>query len=261
MDTSAIIEDFKTKVCKDIAIEAEGINRFKIVTPFSYGDGDHFVIFLKVLNEGNAFLTDEGHTLMHLSYQGFNFWEGQRGEILEQIKTQFQVNDNEGKLELQVPGNQYGDALFSYIQAIQKITDVEFLTQERVRTTFMEDFRALISKTIADEKKLVLGYVDKANDPNQNYPVDICFLNSRPVHFYGIYNDDKCQFATINILKFREWYTKGRPKPIGIFENQAEIRNRVLARFTDVGHKTFSSISVADKDLKDYLLEEGALKE
>ena len=261
MDPGKIVEQFKEKVCTDISIEAEGLNRFRVITPFSYGDGDHFVVYLKVINGNDLVLTDEGHTLMHLSYQDFKYWEGQRGNLIEDIISQFHLKNIDGKLELQVPGSLYGDALFTYIQAIQKITDIEYLSQERVKSTFMEDFRQLLISKIKREARLEFNYVDRGNDPNGNYPVDASFVNTKAYHFYGISGDDKCRDATITVRAFREWYPSKRPKPIGICEDQTELSRKVLARFTDVCHKTYSSLASADDDLTEYLNEEGAFSE
>ena len=262
METQTIINEFRTKVSDEIIVEPEGLNRFRIITPFTYGDGDHFVIFLKTVDKDRALLTDEGHTYMHLSYKDFDFWEGTRGKLLEQIKSEYQVNDNNGRLELAIPENRYGDALFSYIQAIQKITDIEFLTSERARSTFMEDFRKMLAGVLDDEKRLDFGYVDPKFDPEGLYRVDASYLNSRQYHFYGIYNNEKCKEATIFIQKFREWYPpKERPKPIGVCEDQTELSSRVLAWFTDVCHKTYSNLATARDDLRDYLIEEDAVFE
>jgi hypothetical protein len=254
-----MIEEFKAKVCDDISVEPEGLNRFRIITPFSYGDGDHFVIYMKLVDGKNSILTDEGHTLMHLSYQDFKYWEGTRGRLLEDILSQFQINFVDGRLELRIPENMHGDALFSYIKAIQKITDMEFLSKERAKSTFMDDFRELLVDKIRNEERLEFDYIDIKNDPKGNYPVDASFFNSRVFHFYGINSDDKCRDATVYIRAFREWYPTKRPKPIGICEDQTELSRRVLARFTDVCHKTYSSLASADDDLTDFLIEEGAL--
>lgn len=67
MDIKVIEKEFKKKVSNQISIEAEGINRYRIFSPFLYNDGDHFSIVLKTTPKG-WILTDEGNTYMHLSY-------------------------------------------------------------------------------------------------------------------------------------------------------------------------------------------------
>jgi len=62
-----IERDFHKKVCSKLGLISEGINRFRIFTPFQFDDGDHLAIVLKREN-GNWILSDEGHTYMHLTY-------------------------------------------------------------------------------------------------------------------------------------------------------------------------------------------------
>lgn len=45
------------------SIKREGTNKYRIFTPFTFNDGDGFVIVLKLLNN-KWILTDEGNTLM-----------------------------------------------------------------------------------------------------------------------------------------------------------------------------------------------------
>jgi len=63
-----IIEiDFRRKVGETIRLAGEGINRFRVFTPFLFEDGDHLAIVLKREPLGWV-LSDEGHTYMHLTY-------------------------------------------------------------------------------------------------------------------------------------------------------------------------------------------------
>ena len=68
MATYPIEEDFKRKVCEMVRLESEGMNRFRVFTPFTFDDGDHLAIVLKRYDK-HWFLSDEGHTYMHLSYE------------------------------------------------------------------------------------------------------------------------------------------------------------------------------------------------
>jgi hypothetical protein len=66
--TPEIIErDFKDKVCEKLRLSSEGMNRYRVFTPFMFEDGDHLSIILKADN-GQWLLSDEGHTYMHLTY-------------------------------------------------------------------------------------------------------------------------------------------------------------------------------------------------
>ena len=61
MSIDTIVQDFKQKVCDGLQLTSEGMDRYRVFTPFLFEDGDHLAIVLK--REQNRWvLTDEGHT-------------------------------------------------------------------------------------------------------------------------------------------------------------------------------------------------------
>jgi hypothetical protein len=230
----------------------EGVNRYRVLNPFMFEDGDHLVIILKYeYNRWN--LTDEGHTFMHLSYElDINdLQKGTRREIVENALSNFNIRNQEGELIIFIEDGQYGDSLFSFVQAILKISDVTYLTRERVRSTFYQDFKEFISNKV-NEERLTFGWHDPEKDPQGNYKVD-CRINSMPIPIYifALQNDDKVRDATITLHQFEKWLLTGRT--IAIFEDQEEINRRVLARFSDVADKQFSSLSSNKDRIANYL--------
>ncbi|MFH0994143.1 MAG: hypothetical protein V1844_01390 [Pseudomonadota bacterium] len=47
MTTETIEQDFRQKVCSKISLREEGLDRYRVFTPFLSEDGDHFAIVLK----------------------------------------------------------------------------------------------------------------------------------------------------------------------------------------------------------------------
>ena len=142
-----IIKQFKEKVCNSIELHQEGNNRYLVFTPFEFGDGDSFVIILKKESK-DWFLTDEGHTIMHLSY-----WidEGKliRGAYWKYIANtikNFNLIENDGELILNIEDDHFGDALFSYIQALMRIVDTTLLKKEKAKSPFQKDLQSCIVK-------------------------------------------------------------------------------------------------------------------
>jgi len=242
MNQSSIKEDFRAKVCEQVDLEQEGgPRRFRVLTPFRFEDGDHFGIFLK--HEADQWiLTDEASTLMHLSYwlDEEDLDSGNRQEIIQGSLAVFSVENRNGELITPVIDGQFGDALFNFVQALTKVTDVSFLSRERVRSTFMEDFKSFLRNHVP-ENRLTFDWTDPINDPKGHYPVD-CRINQipRPLFVYALPNENKVQDATINLLKFELWGIKFQS--LGIFEEQEAINRKVLAKFTDVCDKAFSSL-------------------
>jgi len=252
MNQESVQEDFRRRVCEQINLEREGENRFRILTPFRFDDGDHFGIVLK--REGETWvLTDEASTLMHLSYwlDEQDIESGNRLEIIQGSLAGFFVENRNGELVIPVRDGRFGDALFNFVQALSKVADIAFLSRERVRSTFLEDFRAFLQSQVAPER-LVFDWTDPTHDPKKHYPVD-CRVNQIewPLFIYALPTDNRVKDATINLLKFEHWGISFQS--LGIFEEQEGINPRVLARFTDVCEKTFSSLEENKSRIEQHL--------
>ena len=143
MDIEVLAKEFKNKICDEINLSQEGLNRFIVFNPFMFDDGDHLVVLLKG-KEGKWLFSDEGHTFMHISYDDIDIDKGTRKKIIDTVLPRYGIKNDEGELISEVPDNQFGDALYSYLQGLIKVTDIDYLSRERVRSTFMEDFRAFI---------------------------------------------------------------------------------------------------------------------
>ena len=73
---------------------------------------------------------------------------------------------------------------------------------------------------------------------------------ARPLFIFAISNNDRCRDATITIHQFEKWGRKFNS--MAIFEDQTEVNQKVLARFSDVIGKQFSNLGVRDR-IEQYL--------
>ena len=244
MDATAVISDFRAKVCHDIELEQAGIDRFVVHTPFQFDDGDHYVIVLR-RESGSWLLTDEAHTFMHLSYDDVDIGQGARSRLIEQALATYGLESHSGELRVVVPGGQFGDALFSMVQGLDRISSATLWTRERVRSTFREDFQAMIEEIVPADR-LGFDYTDRQGDPDGLYTID-CRINGsdRPWFLFAIPNDARCRDATIAIYHYE---TSGcRFRSAAIFREQEEINRKALAMLTNVVDRQFASLGARDR--------------
>ena len=154
MTVESIEKEFRQRICSLVRLESEGVGRYRVFTPFRFEDGDHLAIVLKRDSLGWT-LSDEGHTYMRLTYDidEDDLFSGTRQQIISDALSGFQVEDREGELLLGIHDDKYGDALFSFSQALLKISDVSYLTRECVRSTFKDDFQRLLSEAVPEERR------------------------------------------------------------------------------------------------------------
>ena len=253
MSINTIERDFIDKVSTKVRLSADGEERFRVLTPFHFDDGDQLVIVLKKVGE-RWILTDEAHTYMHLTYDidAKLLQNGTRRKLILKALSMFDVEESNGELIVDVSNGRYGDALYDFVQALLKITDVSYLSRERVRSTFMEDFRTLLREKIPNpDKRVFFDWWDQERDPHKNYKID-CLINGmpEPLLVYALANNNKTRDATIALHQFKEWGTSFRP--IAIFKNQNAVGRKVFARFNDVCKDNFIGIDESYARIEQY---------
>jgi len=260
MPVENIERDFHAKVSEKIRLRTESVDRHVVFTPFMFDDGDHLVIVLK--KEGGKWvLSDEAHTYMRLTYhiKEEDLHKGTRQKIISNTLSMFDVIDRGGELILPVPDGGYGDALYSFVQAILKISDVSFLSRERSRPgerpypTFRSNFRALMEESVP-KNRLVFNWFDPERDHQKKHKVD-CRINGmpRPIFVHALANDKSTSDATIALHAFEKWKISYRS--LAIFKDRESISQKVLARFCEVGDTQFSSIQTDRERIALYLKE------
>ena len=247
-----IEKKFVQKVSKEVRLIPQGNERYRVSTPFMFDDGDHFSIVLKRRGDGWA-LSDEGHTYMQLTYyvDESDMFSGNRGKIISNTLAMFDVQDREGELVLDVIDDDYGEALFTFMQALVKISDVSYLSRERVLRTFRDDFRDLMHGTVPAER-MNLDWHNPSRDKEGKYKVDY-HINSMktPLFIYALNSDTHTRDATIALHQFSSWGMNF--EPVGVFENKESIPSIVQARFADVCPKQFANLSADSEEIVQFI--------
>ena len=111
-----------------------------------YDDGDELHIVMKKIPTG-IMLTDEGHTLMWLSYEDFNFTDT-RKRLLDKYIDQNNVRLDDGRIHVEADSPEHvGPALASLIQAMLQVACLRNLSRTNVVNSFAEDVRSAFSNS------------------------------------------------------------------------------------------------------------------
>ena len=155
MSSDQIVAAFRETVCAQVQKAPEGLDRYRVATPFEFDDGDRLVIVLKRV-EGGWLLTDEAHTLMRLTYDldEADLRRSTRQKLIANALAMGGVEGRDGELVLPIRDDRFGAALFSFVQAILRISDVSVLSRESVRSMFKDDLRALPERLDPAERRV-----------------------------------------------------------------------------------------------------------
>jgi hypothetical protein len=126
--------------------------------------------------------------------------------------------------------------------------------KEQVRSTFYENFQALINESVP-KKRITFNYAHPEFDREKKYVVDCCISGMpKPLYLFAIPNDSKCKDVMISMYQFERWNIKYNS--VSIFDDQEKINRRVLAQFSDIGEKQFSSLLSNRDRILNYLFEQ-----
>ena len=121
--TEDTVNDIRRSLYLAIKIEEKGINKNMVHTGFTYPDGDELHIILKK-QDGQWYLTDEGHTFMWLSYGEINVDSPRIKDILARIMATNQAELWEREISVKIKQNGAGIALTSMITALIQTADL-----------------------------------------------------------------------------------------------------------------------------------------
>ena len=254
MTIESIEQDFIEKVSEMVRVIPDGKDRFRVFTPFMFDDGDHISIVLKKEQAGWV-LSDEGHTFMHLTYdiKESKLFSGTRYQIISNALDTFNVEDRYGELIIKVQEARFGDALYSFAQALVRMGDVLCLSKKPVKSTFMDDFHSLLNEHVP-VSRIDPNWHSKELDSQKKYTVD-CRINGMPdpLFVYALSNDDRIRDATIALQKFLSWDIKF--SPMGIFKDREDTNSKVRARFDDVCEVQFPNMKESENEIIAYIAE------
>lgn len=232
-------ENLKKGLLQGFEIVTEAPDRLSVFTPFTYDDGDHLGLVIKQ-EDGRWVVSDEGNAYMRLSMY-FDpttlIGDSSRARLLTSILDAFGVIDREGELIVRVKGDNLGGSIYAIFQALTQIADIRFLSQERVKPTFLEDFRSIFSSFLP-ENSYKFNWTHPEYDRSGLYPVD-CNIkaSSTPIFIYAVNNDRKLSEALVGMYSFREHNVPF--KPMTIIEKEESINQKSWLRLQEICDSNF----------------------
>ena len=231
----------------------KGLERYEVITPFTFDDGDVLPIILKRKGDGWE-ITDEGRTFLYLSYYDIDMNYETRKNVLSKIlSSHFMEGGDDGILKMpRVSGEDLAHAVYTFAQGAIKASDFSMWKKEFTRSLFMEGFREFMEE-LGRTYPTEFQYHDKQLDPKKIYPIDCSLLltNSKRVNLFAVSGDSKAKNSVITMMHYERF--KAPFTNCVLFENEEVLARKTLIQVADVADKTFSSLEVARDRLRSYL--------
>lgn len=231
------------RLCEEVQVEARSDGALMIRSGFAFPDGDRFPIRLSEAPAGGLRLSDQGHTLMHMSYEHEvdSFMEGPRGMLLERIMGYTGLTLDQGAFCFDTAPERLSESLFVFGQALTRIYDLALFSRAHVASAFYEDLKLSLLQLV-DESRIHPRYQPPVPNP-EAYPVDFMLegKNGVKLFLYGIPNQDKARLATMMLAHFHR-HGIGFESLL-VFGDQEEIPRRDLARLSDAGGEMVSTLA------------------
>jgi hypothetical protein len=245
-------QQVKEHICDQVKLTADGTDQFIVDTPFTHDDGDGLSIVLKKDREG-WFLTDEGSSLMHLTYEVSEgeLAAGARREILDRALSLFSVQNRGGELRKRIAGSEYGEALYSFVHALLRIDDIRLLSRQRSKSSFLLAFQHFVETTVPHDRR-ERQWHDPEHDQNGRYIVDYRIEGrAKPLYLFALPTSDRTNVAALSIVQLEKW--GHRFDPVAVYENEGVISRKARSRLADVCPTRFPSLDIAEARLPETL--------
>ena len=246
-DFDALQRQLAEKLSQEVCLVRRPDGAVMLRTQFEFPDGDRFPIHVSERPYGGVCLSDQGHTLMHLSYDHDleSLLKGTRGALLDRIVAEAGLERDGGVMRLEAPVSDLPGAVFRFGQALTRIYDLSLLSRSGVRSTFYDDLADIVAGLVP-ANRLQADYIPKEVPNAEDYPVDyrIHCAGAPQLFLYGIANRDKARLTTIILLHFHLHHLEF--DSLLVFRDQEEIPRPDLARLSNAGGEMVSSLGEVD---------------
>lgn len=222
-------------LCANVSVREQRDGSLRLVTPFTFPDGDGFSMYLERLPSGGFKLTDKGITMMRLSYDHdvSKLREGTRARVFEQIVGEMGINDEGGEFTLETSVAGLSEGIFRLGQALTRIHDLSFLNRVQVESTFYEDLRDSLISSVG-EARLIRDFEAPEVPDAANYLVDFAVEAERPVLIFGVPTATKARLATV-IIQYLQQH-RFRFHSLVVYNDMRALPRGDVARLTNAAN-------------------------
>lgn len=247
MALTSLEEQVRNRLQTAVSIEARGLNDYRVHLPFTFPDGDELKMILKKESSGRWELSDEGHTLMFLSYYDLDLTAKSRESIIDSVLKSHFMKDNNGRFVMQdIANGDEAGAIFTFAQGLLKIGDLSMWKRKKSQAEFLKNFRAAIEDGVCG-RETTFDYYDPVNDKDRLYPVDsaVTLHNKRPLYIFGVNSDTKADRSMVTMYHLQR-FTPDIPMCV-VFAAPDSVRSATRSRVDDAADKTLSLNAVPER--------------
>ena len=235
-----------------ISLENIDPNVMRIYAPFFHEDGDMMSMYLETMPDGTFLLRDFGNTLMRVSYT-FDIDSDNKQLILNNIvKGNYGILDD-FELQLKATLDSLPEAILQFSQLITKVSSIELLQRQTVKTMFFEYLDDFITTKLSNYK------VSKQTTPSRDKQLVVDFQidppnERKPIYIFGVNENVKASKVVISCLNFQKQKLPFRS--LVIHEDFGGLSSFYRNQITNAVDKQFTTLDDFKEEGLDYITRE-----
>ncbi|GER92309.1 DUF1828 domain-containing protein [hot springs metagenome] len=246
-----IIEILQRQCSQKIALREKRPGLWQVLIPFYHEDGDMVEVFITPLDNNVFRISDQGFTLMRLSYS-YDIDTPNKERIFNTIISSYNIQNDRGNLYVDIDSEHLYPALMQFICAVLKVSNMKLYKREVIQSLFFEMLDEYIFTRLA-EYEPQKDFHPLPDMPE--YEVDYCFNHRRvPIYLFGVNSPAKARLTIISCQKFI--IEKLKFRSITVLESLDCLGRNDQKRLMTAVDKIFPEFEEFEKSGEDYFKRE-----
>ena len=228
---------------QNIYLEPLDSATYRLYLPVFHEDDDMLSIYISSdPNSSEYIVHDFGNTLMRLSYS-FNIDSQHKQEVLNNIIKSYSADLIDDDMQMKTFHQNIAQTVLQYTQLVAKVSNLEILRRETIRSMFYDDLSSFISEGLSKYTP-IRDYkpIAKRNDLSVDWAIT---SDNKPLFLYGVKDNNKAKEVTICCLEF--WKAQLPFSSIIVYEDFYSIGKNEQTRLLNATDKQFITLN----DFKD----------